>query len=126
VHDLDENGDLKSAAKIRSSNKGVGKDQTGKSDRYRMVQDMLDVTRSLNGDTAVTLEEAGGTKNYYGPNTDFECATIDGETYVHLRAEDEILYKVRRFYRQENGNHSRWVEDTEIDCKFPIPIAETL
>ena len=116
VHELDENGDLKSAAKNRASGKGVGKDQQAKSDLYKNVADALDMVKSLNGDTAITLVEAGGRKGNFGTETDFECATVGGVEVVHLRLEDEILYKKHRFYRTTNGRGSRWVEDREPDA----------
>ena len=113
VHELDVNGDLKSAAKNRGSGKGVGKDQTAKSDLYKSVADTIDVKKSINGDTAITLVEAGGRKGNFGPETDFECATVGNTQLVHYRLEDEIFYKGRRYYRASNGRGSRWVEDTE-------------
>lgn len=113
VHELDVNGDLKSAAKNRGSGKGVGKDQTAKSDLYQNVADTLDARKSISGDTAITLEEAGGRKANFGTETDFECATVGSEQLVHYRAEDEIFRKGRRYYRATNGRGSRWIEDTE-------------
>lgn len=113
VHELDVNGDLKSAAKNRGSGKGVGKDQKAKSDLYQSVSDTLDARKSINGDTAITLEEAGGRKANFGTETDFECATVGSEQLVHYRAEDEIFRKGRRYYRATNGRGSRWIEDTE-------------
>ena len=115
VHELDENGDLKSAAKNRGSGKGVGKGQTAKSDLYNSIRDTLDARRSINGDTAITLEEAGGRKANFGTETDFECATIGNEQFVHYRLEDEICIKGRRYYRKGNGRTSRWVEDLDPD-----------
>lgn len=113
VHELDTNGDLKSAAKNRGSGKGVGKDQTAKSDLYQNVADTLDARKSISGDTAITLEEAGGRKANFGTKTDFECATVGNTELVHYRAEDEIFYKGRRYYRKESGRFTRWIEDTE-------------
>lgn len=110
VHELDTNGDLKSAAKNRTSGKGVGKGQQAKSDLYSNVADALDARRSISGDTAITLIEAGGRKANFGSETDFECATIDGVELVHYRLDDEILYKGRRFYRRPHGKGSTWVE----------------
>ncbi|MBR3333287.1 MAG: AAA family ATPase [Clostridia bacterium] len=115
VHELDENGDLKSAAKNRGSGKGVGKGQTAKSDLYNSVRDTLDARKSISGDTAITLEEAGGRKGDFRPDTDFECATIRGEQFVHYRLEDEIYIKGRRYYRKKHGNGSQWEEDPEPD-----------
>lgn len=123
VHELDENGDLKSAAKNRGSKKGVGKDQTAKSDLYQNVADALDAVKEISGDTAITLTEAGGHPQYFTPGTDFECAKIDGQQIVHYRLEDEILYKGRRFYRKAWGNGSKWEEDAE---KIQNPNHETL
>ena len=113
LHELDENGDLKSAAKNRSSNKGIGKDQIAKSDLYNSIRDMLDMR--LNGNTAITLEQAGGHKQYFSPGTDFECATVGGIQVVHDRQEDEIMYNGKRYYRKPHGNRSQWVEDLEPD-----------
>ena len=115
LHELDENGDLKSAAKNRGSNKGVGKGQTAKSDLYNNVRDALDVKKSISGDTAITLIEAGGRKGNFGSETDFECATIGDVQLVHYRLEDEILYKGRRYYRKKHGNGSAWIEDLKPD-----------
>ncbi|MBQ5758415.1 MAG: hypothetical protein IIV93_07875, partial [Clostridia bacterium] len=115
VHELDENGDLKSAAKNRGSGKGVGKGQMAKSDLYSSVRDTLDARRSINGDTAITLEEAGGRKGNFGSETDFECATIAGEQFVHYRLEDEIYIRGRRYYRRKHGNGSQWAEDLDPD-----------
>lgn len=115
VHVLDENGDLKSAAKNRGSNKGVGKGQTAKSDLYNRLRDTLDAKKCISGDTAITLEEAGGRRANFSPETDFECATVAGIQMVHYRLEDEILYQGRRYYRASNGRGSRWVEDLEPD-----------
>lgn len=123
VHELDENGDLKSAAKNRTSGKGIGKGQTAKSDLYKNVQDALDAVQSISGDTAIALEAAGGRKGNFGSETDFECATIGGKQLVHLRAEDEIIYKGRRYYRKKRGNSSAWVEDDEFSQN---PKPETL
>lgn len=116
VHELDENGDLKSAAKNRTSGKGVGKNQQARSDLYKNIADALDAVKSINGDTAISLVEAGGRKGNFGTETDFECATVGGVEVVHLRLEDEILYKKHRFYRTTNGRGSRWVEDREPDA----------
>lgn len=113
VHELDENGDLKSAAKNRASGKGVGKDQQAKSDLYKNVADALDMVKSLNGDTAITLVEAGGRKANFGTETDFECATVNGMQLVHYRLEDEIYYKGRRFYRTHRGSGGKWLEDMD-------------
>jgi len=113
VHELDENGDLKSAAKNRASGKGVGKDQQAKSDLYKNVSDTLDMVKSLNGDTAITLVEAGGRKANFGTETDFECATVNGMQLVHYRLEDEIYYKGRRFYRTHRGSGGKWLEDMD-------------
>lgn len=115
LHELDENGDLKSAAKNRGSKKGVGKDQTSKSDLYKNVQDALDATKSVSGDTAIMLVAAGGRKGNFGSETDFECATVDGVEVVHLRLEDEIIFHKNRYYRSTNGRGSRWIKDTEND-----------
>ena len=115
VHELDENGDLKSAAKNRGSGKGVGKGQMAKSDLYSSIRDTLDARRSINGDTAITLEEAGGRKGNFGSETDFECATIAGEQFVHYRLEDEIYIRGRRYYRRKHGNGSQWAEDLDPD-----------
>lgn len=110
VHQLDANGDLKSAAKSRTSGKGVGKNQQAKSDLCKNVADALDAVKSISGDTAITLTEAGDRKANFGTKTDFECATINGISLVHYRAENEILYKGRLFYRRPHGNGSTWVE----------------
>lgn len=115
LHELDENGDLKSAAKNRGSKKGVGKDQTAKSDLYKNVQDALDATKSVSGDTAIMLVAAGGRKANFRPENDFECATVDGVEVVHLRLEDEIIFHKNRYYRTTNGRGSRWVKDTDCD-----------
>lgn len=123
VHELDENGDLKSAAKNRASGKGVGKDQQAKSDLYKNVADALEMVKSLNGDTAITLVEAGGRKGNFGAETDFECATVGGLELVHRRLEDEIFYKRKRYYRKPHGNGSKWVEDVEFSQN---PKTETL
>ena len=123
VHELDENGDLKSAAKNRASGKGVGKDQQAKSDLYKNVADALDMVKSINGETAITLVQAGNRKGDFGTGTDFECATVSGVEVVHFRLDDEIFFKGRRYFRRPHGNGSRWVEDTE----FPQnPKPETL
>lgn len=124
VHELDENGDLKSAAKNRGSKKGIGKGQQTKSDLYKDVADTLDAAKAISGDTAITLEEAGGRKGNFGTETDFECATIAGMPIVHYRLEDEIYYKGRRYYRMKHGNGSKWVEDLEGNSQNPKP--ETL
>lgn len=110
VHELDENGDLKSAAKNRGSKKGIGKGQQEKSDLYRNVADALEARKSISGDTAITLIEAGGRKANFGTETDFECATIDGVELVHYRLKDEIIYKGKRYVRTPWGNGSKWVE----------------
>lgn len=123
VHELDENGDLKSAAKNRASGKGVGKDQQAKSDLYKNVADTLDMVKSLNGDTAIMLVEAGGRKANFGTETDFECATVNGMQLVHYRLEDEIYYKGRRFYRTHRGSGGKWLEDMD---KGKIQNTETL
>lgn len=115
LHEIDENGDLKSAAKKRGSKKGVGKDQQEKSDIYQNVAETLEVRKSMTGDTAITLEEAGGHKQYFSTETDFECATVSGVALVHYRAEDEILFKGRRYYRKGSGRTARWHEDFEPD-----------
>ena len=115
LHELDENGDLKSAAKNRKSGKGVGKGQTAKSDLYADVADTLEAKKMISGDTAITLEEAGGRKGNFGSETDFECATINGKQYVHYRLEDEIYIGNRRYYRTKHGNGSKWVEDLNPD-----------
>ena len=116
VHSLDENGDLKSAAKKRNTDHGVGKDQQSKSDLFRDVADALQAVRDLNGDTAIDLEIAGGRREYFTGGTDFECATIDKQKVVHLRLEDEIFWKGKRYYRVPHGSHSKWVLD---DDEFP-------
>ena len=127
VHELDENGDLKSAAKNRGSNKGVGKDQTAKSDLYKNVADTLDAAKSISGDTAITLEEAGGRSANFTTGTDFENATVGGVKVVHYRLEDEIYYKGRRYYRKGSGRTSRWAEDFEPDLpENPNTNTETL
>lgn len=123
IHELDENGDLKSAAKNRTSKKGIGKDQQAKSDLYKNVADALDMVKSLNGNTAISLIEAGGRKANFGTETDFECATVGDLQLVHRRLEDEILYRGRRYYRKPHGNGSRWVDDIEISQN---PNTETL
>ena len=115
VHELDENGDLKSAAKNRGSGKGVGKNQTAKSDRYKNVSDLLTFKKDNFNETAVTLDEAGGRKGDFGTGTDFECATINGVQVVHFRQEDEIVFRKRRYYRKSHGNGSKWVEDLDPD-----------
>ena len=115
VHELDKNGDLKSAAKNRGSGKGVGKGQTAKSDLYNSVRDTLDAAKEISGDTAITLDEAGGRKANFGTETDFECAKIGKKDFVHYRLEDEIWLKGRRYYRKGNGRNSRWVEDLDPD-----------
>ena len=114
MHELDENGDLKSAAKNRGSRNGVGKDQISKSDLFQSVAETLEVKKTISGDTAITLEEAGGKKQYYSPETDFECATIAGQTFVHFRDEDEIMIKGRRYYRQMRGTITLWKEDVDL------------
>lgn len=113
VHEIDENGDLKSAAKNRGSGKGVGKGQQAKSDLYQNIADTLDARKSISGDTAITLEEAGGRKGDFGPKTDFECATIKGSQYVHYREEDEIYLSGKRYYRKTHGNSFSWMLDDE-------------
>lgn len=117
LHEIDENGDLKSAAKSRGNRKGVGKSQTAKSDLYQDVQDAIDAKKEISGDTAITLEEAGGRKANFDTETDFECATIGKEKVkvVHLRNEDEIIFRKKRYYRAPNGRGSKWIEDPEPD-----------
>lgn len=122
LHELDENGDLKSAAKNRTSNKGIGKGQKAKSETYAAVRDTLDAKKAISGDTAITLEEAGGKASYFTTETDFECATLRGIPVVHYRLEDEIYFQKRRYYRKKAGNRTGWAEDTE----FPAPAHETL
>ena len=113
LHELDANGDLKSAAKNRSSKKGVGKNQQPKEELYESVRAMLDM--KLGGNTAITLEQAGGKKQYFGTDTDFECAKVSNKQFVHYRNEDEIILNGRRYYRKPAGNHSDWIEDLEPD-----------
>lgn len=113
LHELDENGDLKSAAKNRGSKKGIGKGQNAKSDLYQNVSDAIELKKSVNGDTAITLVEAGGRKANFGSETDFECATINGVQLVHYREEDEILYKGKRFYRTHRGSGGKWIENMD-------------
>jgi hypothetical protein len=114
MHELDENGDLKTAAKERGSKNGIGKGQTAKSDLFQSVAETLEFKKSTSGDTAITLEEAGGKKQYYSPETDFECATIAGQTFVHFRDEDEIMIRGRRYYRQMRGTITLWKEDVDL------------
>ena len=113
VHELDANGDLKSAAKNRGSKKGIGKDQSAKSDLYKNVADALEITKGINGDTAIPLVQAGGRKANFSTETDFECATVNGMQLVHYRLEDEIYYKGRRFYRTHRGSGGKWLEDMD-------------
>lgn len=113
LHELDENGDLKSAAKNRASKKGIGKDQTAKSDLYENVQNALDIKRSINGDTAISLVEAGGHAQYFTKETDFECATVNGEKVVHLRLEDEITFHQVKYIRGKKGNITVWSPITD-------------
>lgn len=120
LHELDENGDLKSAAKNRTSNRGISKGQTAKSDLYKNVADALEVKKGTNGDTAIRLVEAGNRKSNFTSETDFECATVNGETLVHYRSEDEIVYQRRKYHRHPHGNSSTWVEISQI------PNTETL
>lgn len=120
VHELDINGDLKSAAKSRASGKGVGKNQKSKSDRFKDVQDLIDFAKSR-GETAVTRESTGCSRQYFKPETDFECATCRGVEVVHLRSEDEIIFQGRRYYRKKAGARVGWAEDSE----YKIPSPET-
>lgn len=115
IHEVDENGDLKSAAKSRGSKKGVGKNQEAKSDLYKNVAETLEVRKSMTGDTAITLEEAGGHERYFSTETDFENAKLGDVRTVHLRGEDEIIFRGKRYYRKGSGRTARWHEDLEPD-----------
>ena len=115
IHEIDENGDLKTAAKNRTSKRGIGKGQIAKSELYESIRDTLDAKKEISGDTAITLEEAGGRKGNFGSETDFECATIKGKQYVHYRLEDEIYIRGKRYYRKKHGNGYQWEEDLEPD-----------
>lgn len=110
VHEIDSNGDLASAAMKRSSGKGVGKGQQSKSDQMQTVRDMLDLKKANFGETAITVEESECHRNYFGKKTDFECATLRGIEVVHLRDEDEIVFRGIHYQRRNQGSRSGWAE----------------
>lgn len=80
-------------ATFADSDRGVGKDQKGKTDWFEVVEEMLDAGT----DTAVDLEAVGisesNAKRKFTKETDYELATLDGTKAVHRREEEEITFR---------------------------------
>ena len=92
--------------------KGTGAGQKQKTDWFETVEELLSMSLK---DTAVTLEQVGITeanaKKKFGPATDFELATVDGEKVIHYRSENEICYLGKWYKRKQDGKRCIWVSD---------------
>lgn len=109
VHRSDPENFLASASYSDSGSRGVADSQTAKRDWYQIVGDLLEIST----DTAVSLEAVGisevNAKKKFGPETDFEVATVDKAKVVHRRTEDKISYGGRAYERTLNGKRTVWV-----------------
>lgn len=102
LHREDKENFLAAAKYLDSgtSGKGVGKGQTGKEDRYELAKELLE-TAEITGDTAITLEQLGVSRDTgrktFGPETEYAVVTayVDGEKIhmLHRRDDEEIHYK---------------------------------
>lgn len=108
IHVVDDANFL-GVATFADSDRGVGKDQKGKTDWYEVVDEMLEVGT----DTAVSLEAVGisegNAKKKFGKETDYEVVTLDGVKAVHKRSEEEIHFGGVIYIRKNSGNRTNWV-----------------
>ena len=88
------------------SGRGVGKDQTGKTDWFETVRKLLDIS----SDTAVSVEAVGisetNATSTFKKGTDYEVATVDGMKVIHRRGEDEIRFGGKTYGK---GRGKTWV-----------------
>lgn len=109
IHRPDDFNFLASAKYDDSGVGGVGKDQTGKEDRYADAEDIISVKLT---DNCATIDELGiseGTAKrvFNGKKTDWINARLPGGVIVVAKNTDEIIYMGKK-YRKDGGQRSSW------------------
>lgn len=111
VHRRDTNNYLGAASYADGGAGGVGSEQNSKVDWFETVDEMLALAK-MSGDTAVTLEAVGisqaNAKQKFSKESNFEVVTIQKEKLVHLREEDEVVFKGITWRRFPKGKTFVW------------------
>ena len=118
IHRPDELNILKGAKYKNGSNRGKGNEQTAKEERERIVEEAFE-NLAFGGDCVERGELIRATgmsenrlKDFIGPNTRWEPATLlGGERVVIRRNASSVTYQGTQYFRPEKKN-AKWL--TEI------------